>query len=141
MKEMMLRDIYDIMYYYAIQNAKEVSYDEESCYVGFKDYIDQIPYSVSMKTKYFGKVNHIEFNFPKRIPSSKIKEASRIANELNCQIRFGSFRLVEHNGRVRYCFDSILEYSQIDTDYFESIVSLSEQTIKKYAKPLLDLCK
>lgn len=141
MTEMMLRDIYDVMYSYAIRNENEVSDDEDSCYVGFKVCIDDVTYSVSMKTKYFGKVNHIEFDFPKRIPSSKMKEASRIANELNCQIRFGTFRLVEHNGRVRYCLDTILEHSRVDTDYFAWIVSLSKQTVKEYTPRLLALCE
>lgn len=141
MKEMMLKDIYDIMYYYAIRNKNDVSYDDDSYYVGFKVNIDGTIYSVSMKIKYYGTVNHIEFIFPKRVPSSKMKEASRIANELNCKMRFGSFRLVEHNGMVRYCFNTILKYSQVDSEYFEEIMSLSEQTIKKYAKPLLALCK
>lgn len=140
MTEMMFSDIYDVMYSYALRNENEVSGDEDSCYVSFKSYIDGIPYSVSMKTKYFGTVNHIEFNFPGRIPSSKIKEASRVANELNCQIRFGTFRLVEHNGMVRYCFDTILKHSRVDTDYFAEIVSLSERTIKEYAPRLLALC-
>lgn len=141
MTEMMLRDIYDKMYYYAIQNKTEVSDDEDSCYVGFKDSIDGITYSVSMKTKYFGTVNHIEFDFPGRIPSSKIKEASHVANELNCQMRFGAFRLVEHNGRVRYCFDTVLKHSRVNTDYFAEIVGLSELTIKKFAHRLLALCE
>ena len=141
MTEMMLRDIYDIMHRYALRNENDVSGDEDSYYVGFKDYIDGIPYSVSMETKSFGTVNHIEFDFPKRIPAHKMKEASRVANDLNCQIRFGTFRLVEHNGRVRYCFDTILKYSQVDTNYFAEIVSLSERTIKEYAPRLLELCE
>ncbi len=141
MTEMMLRDIYDIMYRYAIQNKSDVSDDDESYYVGFNDCIGGITYSVSMKTEYFGTVNHVEFNFPKRIPSSKMKEASRIANELNCKIRFGAFRLVEHNGRVRYCFDTILKHACVDTDYFAQIVGLSELTIKEHAAPLLALCE
>lgn len=141
MTEMMLRDIYDQMYYYAIRNENDVSGDEDSCYVGFKDNIEGTVYSVSMTTKYFGKVNHIEFDFPGRIPSSKMKEADRIANELNCQVRFGAFRLVEHNGRVRYCFNTILKHAQVDAHYFARLVALSEQTIKTYATPLLALCK
>ena len=141
MTGMMLRDIYDIMHCYALRNENEVSGDEDSCYVGFKDCIDGVSYSVSMKTEYFGTVNHIEFNFPKRIPASKMREASRVANELNCQIRFGTFRLVKHNGRVRYCFDTILKHSQVDTDYFAEIVNLSKQTVKEYAPSLLALCE
>lgn len=141
MTEMMLRDIYAMMHSYALRNENEVSGDEDSCYVGFKYYIDGTPYSVSMETKYFGTVNHIEFNFPKRIPASKMKEASRVANELNCQIRFGTFRLVEHNGRVRYCFDTILKHSQVNTDYFAEIVNLSKRTMKEYAPRLLALCE
>lgn len=138
---MMLKDIYYVMYRYAMQNKNGVSDDEDSCYVGFNDCIDGITYSVSMKTEYFGTVNHIEFNFPNRIPSSKMQEASRVANELNCQIRFGAFRLVEHNGRVRYCLDTILKHSRVDTDYFDETVSLSERTIKEYAPRLLALCE
>ena len=141
MTEMMFRDIYDMMHIYALRNKNEVSGDEDSCYVGFKEYIDGTTYSVSMATKYFGMINHIEFNFPKRIPATKMKEASRVANELNCQIRFGAFRLVEHNGMVRYCFDTILKHSQIDTDYFAEIVNLSRRTIKEYSPRLLALCE
>lgn len=141
MTEMMLRDIYDVMYRYAIQNKSDVSGDDDGYYVCFNDCIDGITYSVSMKTEYFGTVNHVEFNFPKRIPSSKMQEASRVANELNCQIRFGAFRLVEHNGRVRYCFDTILKHACVDTDYFAEIVGLSEITIKGYASRLLALCE
>lgn len=141
MTEMMLRDIYDVMHTYALRNENEVSGDEDSCYVGFKTHIDGTTYCVSMETKYFGTVNHVEFEFPKRIPASKMKEASRVANELNCRIRFGAFRLVEHNGRVRYCFDTMLKHSRVNTDYFAEIVSLSRRTVKEYAPRLLALCE
>lgn len=141
MTEMVLREIYDVMHSYALRNKDGVRGDKESCCVTFKDDIDGVTYSVSMVTRYSGKVNHITFEFPRQLPPSRMKEASRVANELNYQIRFGSFRLVEHSGRVLYCFDTVLEYSRVDTDYFAEIMSLSERTIKSYAAPLLALCE
>lgn len=141
MKEMMMRDIYDTMSWYVHRNDYQKIYDDYLDYtVSFRHTIGDTTYSVYMETKSFGQVNRVKFSVPRRVPAAKIKEAARVANELNRKIRFGAFRLVEHNGRVEYCFDSVLRYGQISTRYFEEVMDLSIRTLETYAADLVALC-
>ena len=141
MESMLTREIYEVMRRYALRAGYDCYGDSISYDVTFPLVVDGTKYSVLMKTESLGTVNHVEFSFPDRIPEARMKEASRVANELNSDIRFGAFRLVEHNGRVRYCFDTFLKSAQVTADYFEEIMDLSIRTVEAYAPRLLALCR
>lgn len=139
--EMSLNDIYDVMHIYALRNRRDVRGDEDACSVSFKTTIDGEAYTVYMKTEYFGTINHVEVSFPRRVELSKMKEASRVINEINGRCRYGAFRVVEHNGILRYCLDTVLKNCKVDTSYFAEVSELAVATVKRHAATLSPLCE
>lgn len=139
--DMSMSDIYDMMHIYALRNQKDVRGDEDACSVSFKTRIGGETYQVYLVTKYSGRIHHVEVSFPERVDLAKMKEASRVINELNCKCRYGAFRVVEHNGMLRYCLDTVLKYCKVDSSYFEEVTELALTTVSRHADALLPLCE
>ena len=130
---MLVRNIYDEMSRYAYRVGQKVSNDEDAGMSCFHMTVDGVTYEVTQKVRSFHGTYRLSFLFPQRMPLDLVELNAVDINKINGKLDIGCFRVVAHNGIVRYCVDTILNDCRVDQAYFQALFDRAVATLKKYA--------